>query len=924
MAFLSNLFSRSHTKSVKPFQPLVARINALEEGMKALSDEQLRAKTDEFRKELQEARDKRQEKAASTGDLAKVGSIAYDAETEKKVLDEILPEAFAVVREASRRTLGQRHFDVQLIGGMVLHSGAIAEMRTGEGKTLVATLPTYLNALTGRGVHVVTVNDYLSRRDAVWMGQIYAFLGLSVGVINSDQSFLYDPAHKIPETSVSSQDRGLSERSVAERVPQVAGKIAEVSGDPLDKERDATGGFKVVHEFLRPVTRHEAYAADITYGTNNEFGFDYLRDNLEYRSDRLRQREPHYAVVDEIDSILIDEARTPLIISAPTRDAESTYRQFASMVASFVQDTDYTVDEKRHAISLTSDGIAKAERMLGIDNIYTDKGIKHVHHLETAVKAKALYARDKEYVVKDNQIIIVDTFTGRLQPGRRWSDGLHQAIEAKEGVSIQQESRTYASITYQNFFRMYPRLSGMTGTAVTSSEEFFKVYGLEVAVVPTNRQPVRTDHNDHIFRTEVGKFRALARTVKELNDKGQPVLIGTVSIEKNELLSQFLTSEGISHQVLNAKNHEKEGEIIAQAGKKGAVTIATNMAGRGVDIKLGGNPSTQESYQEVKDLGGLYVIGTERHEARRIDNQLRGRSGRQGDPGETRFFVSLEDTLMRVFASDMLKSMMGKLGVAEDEPIQHKLISRSLESAQERIEGYNFDSRKHVLEFDDVINTQRRSVYERRRNILLGTTDDVERGLRGIIGLDESKSLESSVADGMFGTGSPAEAPQSGAKAGNSELGTILDKKLSEHGRDMFLNAVRVVLLQAIDMFWVEHLEVMDYTRSSVNLRAYGQRDPLVEYKKEGLRLFREMQAALADRVVKVLPHVVPVESGKAQATGEVQQAEFKEVHENASVIGAGDGSDKSNQSTKKEPEIGRNDVCPCGSGKKYKKCHGK
>ncbi len=842
MAFLSKLFNRSNTKNTKEFEPLVAQINAFEPTLKALSDADLRAKTDEFKGRIQDSRFKDQEEA----------------------LNSILPEAFAVVREASRRTLGQRHFDVQLLGGMALNSGAIAEMRTGEGKTLVATLPAYLNAITGKGVHVVTVNDYLSRRDAAWMGQIYSFLGLSVGILNNEASYLYDPTHKAKAEN-------------------------DISSDPVDKERDQLGAFKVVHEFLRPVSRREAYAADITYGTNNEFGFDYLRDNLEYSPDRLRQRDPHYAIVDEIDSILIDEARTPLIISAPTRDAESTYKQFAMLVRSFELDKDYTVDEKHKSISLTSDGITKAEKALGIDNIYTDKGIKSVHHLETAIKAQAIYHKDKEYVVKDNQIVIVDEFTGRMQPGRRWSDGLHQAIEAKEGVNIQQESRTYASITFQNFFRMYPKLSGMTGTAATSAEEFFKVYGLEVCVVPTNKQPVRIDSNDQIFQTELGKFKALSRKVKELHAKGQPVLIGTVSIEKNELLSEFLKAEGVPHQMLNAKNHEREGEIIAQAGKKGAVTIATNMAGRGVDIKLGGNPNTPALYEEIKSIGGLFVLGTERHEARRIDNQLRGRSGRQGDPGETQYFVSMEDTLMRVFASDMMKSMMGKLGVAEDEPIEHKLISKSLESAQEKIEGFNFDSRKHVLEFDDVINTQRKSVYARRRKLLLGTTDEVEAELMEIIGV------------------------------GDPDAAGILEKKMAEFGRDNFLNAVRIVLLQAVDMYWVEHLEVMDYTRSSVNLRAYGQRDPLVEYKKEGLRLFKEMNGAMQAQVIKVLPHIVPMVNG-VPADNETKN--LKEVKENAQIIGAQDGSNKSG-GIKKDAEVGRNDLCPCGSGKKYKKCHG-
>ncbi len=866
MSFLDIFKNNNHTRALRAFEPIVAKINAFETSIKALTDDELKAKTAEFKKRL---------------DIQNGENADTTATVNKKLL-EILPEAFAVVRETSRRTLGQRHFDVQLLGGMVLNSGSIAEMRTGEGKTLVATLPAYLNALTGRGVHVVTVNDYLSRRDAVWMGQIYSFLGLSVGVINHESSFVYD-------RTVSAEANAVT--------------------DTLDKKRDELGAFKVVHEFLRPVLRHEAYAADITYGTNNEFGFDYLRDNLEYAKDRLRQRAFSYAIVDEIDSILIDEARTPLIISAPTRDAEGTYRQFANMVKHFNLDEDYTVDEKHRSISLTPAGITKAEKELGIDNIYTDKGIKSVHHLETAIKAKALYHKDKEYVVKDNEVVIVDEFTGRLQPGRRWSDGLHQAVEAKEGATIQQESRTYASITFQNFFRMYPKLSGMTGTALTSSEEFYKVYGLDVTTVPTNIPVVRKDENDQIFRTELGKYKAISRKVKELHAKGQPVLIGTVSIEKNEVLSQFLKAEGVPHEVLNAKNHEREGEIIAQAGKRGAVTIATNMAGRGVDIKLGGNPNTPESSAEIKSLGGLFVLGTERHEARRIDNQLRGRSGRQGDPGQTQFFVSLEDSLMRVFASDSLKSMMGRLGMPEDEAIEHKFISKALESAQQKIEGFNFDSRKHVLEFDDIINHQRRTIYDRRKKLLLGSIDDVEKDLTETLeaGLDEEEK---------------------------GKIREIINKKISEFGRDHFFNAVRMILLQTIDMYWVEHLEVMDYTRSSVNLRAYGQRDPLVEYKKEGLRLFKEMQSVMTAQIVKILPHIVPVQNGQVVTGGNGGNGagggvggELKEVHENAQIIGAGDGGDGAGSgagSANKKDEVGRNDVCPCGSGKKFKKCHGK
>ena len=780
MAFWDRFLGDGNATALRAAEALVPRVNALEESFRALSDDALKAKTTEFRKRLGRGEE----------------------------LDDLAPEAFAATREASRRTLNQRHFDVQLIGGYILHQGNISEMRTGEGKTLVATLPASLNALTGKGVHVVTVNDYLSRRDAVWMGQIYHALGLTVGVINHESSFLYDPAHVQTE---------------------------EAQAD--DAERDKTGGFHVVHEYLRPCTRREAYAADITYGTNNEYGFDYLRDNLEYLPENLRQRLPrdggyHFAIVDEIDSILIDEARTPLIISAPVAHAESLYARFASIAATLHREEDFTVDEKHKQIALSDEGIAKAEKALGLDNIYTDAGIKYVHHLETAVRAKALFHRDKEYVVRDGQIIIVDEFTGRLQPGRRWSEGLHQAIEAKEGVAVQQESRTFASITFQNYFRLYGKLAGMTGTAQTSSEEFYKVYGLNTVIVPTNRPVVRKDLDDLIFQTEEGKFRAISREVKQLHERGQPVLIGTASVEKNELLSTYFKQEGVPHEVLNAKNHEREGEIIAQAGKKGMVTIATNMAGRGVDIKLGGNPGSDEVYGQVRELGGLHVIGTERHEARRIDNQLRGRAGRQGDPGTTQFYVSLEDTLMRVFASDTIKRLMGTFGIPEDEPIQNGMITRSLEKAQTRIEELNFDARKHVLAYDDVLNVQRKSVYERRRALLTGSTDAIDAVLEEI-----GEGEESFVA-------------------------LTEEKKRAVGGN--FYPTVRRMLLQGIDYLWVEHLEAMEYLRSSVNLRAYGQRDPLVEYKKEGLKLFREMEDTYRTHVegaLRALGQDVPQQS---------------------------------------------------------------
>ncbi len=821
MAFsFKGLFGSSgiSDSELKRIAPLVKTINGFEEVVQALSDEDLKAKTSEFKSRL--------EKGES--------------------LDSILPEAFAVVREASRRTLGQRHFDVQLIGGVVLHEGKISEMKTGEGKTLVATLPAYLNALEGKGVHVVTVNDYLSKRDAVWMGQIYSFLGLTVSVINHDSSFIYDPNQ---------------------------------ATDDEDTERDTEGSFHVVKDFLRPVTRREAYAADITYGTNNEFGFDYLRDNIEYTEDRLRQRGYHYAIVDEIDSILIDEARTPLIISSPTTESENLYATFADIATKLEKDTHFTVDEKFRSIALTDEGISRAEELLGVDNIYTDKGIKYVHHLETAVRAKALFERDTHYVVRDGEVMIVDEFTGRLQPGRRWSEGLHQAVEAKEHVPVQKESRTFASITFQNYFRMYKKLSGMTGTAETSAEEFYKVYGLGSVTIPTNRPMQRIDSNDLIFQTEIGKFKAIARRVKELNKKGQPVLIGTVSIEKNELLSQYLLREGVPHEVLNAKNHEREGEIVAQAGRKGGVTIATNLAGRGVDIKLGGNPGSTEEYEEIKSLGGLFVLGTERHEARRIDNQLRGRSGRQGDPGETQFFVSLEDNLMRIFASETIKKMMGKIGIPEDQPIENRLITNSLEKAQERIEGFHFDSRKGVLQFDDVMNFQRTIIYKKRRDILLDIDHAVDAYLKNL----NEKATE--------------------------EEKEHIAKKRAELGEQEFLSSARILILQTIDMFWVDHLEMMDYLRSSVNLRAYGQREPLVEYKKEGLHLFKEMEANIEDEILKLLPHIA------TRMNVEVEK-NLSEIREGAEEL-----TRESAPVGKSADEVGRNDQCPCGSGKKYKKC---
>lgn len=837
MSFLNKIFGDGSSRYIKEIMPLVEKINSFEPAISVLSEENLKNKTKEFKKRLKEG----------------------------ESLDDILPEAFACVREAAKRTLNERHFDVQLIGGIVMHRGGISEMRTGEGKTLVATLPAYLNALSGEGVHVVTVNDYLSRRDAVWMGQIYDVLGLKVAVIAHESSFVYD-RNASAEFQISNSKLKNEEKE-------------------KDKERDEKGSYHIVHEFLRPINRVEAYEADITYGTNSEFGFDYLRDNLEYDFEKVRQKKHNFAIVDEIDSILIDEARTPLIISAPASESDDFYKKFAIVAEKLNENSDYTVDEKMHAVLLTDEGITKTEKILGMQNLYADGGIKLVHHLETAVKAKALYINDKDYVVKEGEIVIVDPYTGRLQPGRRWSEGLHQAIEAKEGVKIQKESRTFASITYQNYFRMYKKLSGMTGTALTSSEEFYKVYGLETVAIPTNKPTQRIDKNDLIFQTEKGKLTAIARKVKELQKKGQPVLIGTISIEKNELLSEYLKTEGVSFEVLNAKNHEREGEIIAQAGRQGAVTVATNMAGRGVDIKLGGVPFDKEKNELVKNLGGLFVLGTERHDARRIDNQLRGRSGRQGDPGETQFFVSMEDQIMRVFAADTVKNMMGRLGIPEDEPIENKIITRSLESAQQKIEGFNFDARKHVLEYDDVLNFQRKTFYERRRNILVGEKKTILEYFEKII------------------------------QATPIEIKKAIEEKKRELGEDNFIKIFRELCLQTFDMFWVEHLEVMDYLRGSVNLRAYGQRDPLVEYKKEGLRLFREMEASIENSILETVSRI------DESATILSNQREIEK--EALKITGVTDNQNLS-QDSKSHKNIGRNDPCWCGSGKKFKKCHGK
>jgi preprotein translocase subunit SecA len=816
---LSRFFSKNQSASfLKEAAPIVVATNAFSKEFSELTDEELRTR-------FNEARDRAREAGATSEDD--------------------IPLVFALVREAARRTLHQFHFDVQLIGGLALLRGKIAEMRTGEGKTLVATLPATFHALSGNGIQIITVNDYLARRDGVWMGQVYDFLGLTVGIVTSAGAYRYDASH------VSQEE---------------------------DKELGTEGSFKVFYDYLRPATKKDAYAADITYVTNNELGFDYLRDNTAYDASQIVQRGFYYAIIDEVDSILIDEARMPLIISGPSGDSQMFYERFAEIVRTMVQEEDYTVDEKQKAIQLTEAGMHKAEVALGLENIYTEGGIKYAHHLETAVRAQALFHKDKEYVVRDGEIIIVDEFTGRMQPGRRWSEGLHQAIEAKEGVKIQEETRTYASVTFQNLFRMYDQLAGMTGTALSSEEEFYTVYKLDVVVVPTNKPSMRKDYDDLIFQTAAGKYRAVARAVKERYQKGQPVLVGTVSVEDNEIVSGYLTKEGVPHEVLNAKNHEREGEIIAEAGKEGRITVATNLAGRGVDIKLGGALASPDERAAVIEKGGLMVIGTERHDARRIDNQLRGRSGRQGDPGETKFYVSLEDKLMRVFASETLKKVMGRFGIPEDEPIESGMITKSLETAQERIEGFNFDSRKQVLAYDDVMNTQRLAIYARRRAALVGTNAEIESLFNELIEGDEN-----------------AQAAFNSKKV---ELG------------DAFTAHLRRLLLQVIDVFWLEHLETMDYLRRSVSLRAYGQRDPLIEYRREGLQRFRQLEADIRAKVIEALPNIQSADDARIRAAEEKIRA---------NLVAAGKEEGATAAPIKNANEHGRNDIVTIKKGDEMK-----
>ena len=878
--------------------------------------------------------------ASYQDDVASLKDADFPKETEKlkaeivsgkKTLDDVLPYAFALVREASGRVLGMRHFDEQLIAGVVLHEGNIAEQKTGEGKTLSATAPLYLNALTGRGVQLVTVNDYLARRDAGWMGEVFNFLGVTTSSIISDVSYLYDPEF-------------------------------------IDKN---SSDWRMVH--LKPVTRKEAYAADITYGINSEFGFDYLRDNMAKTSDQRVQREFHYAIIDEVDSVLIDEARTPHIISAPYEQDVSRYYEYAKLIER-LGEGDYTIDEKMRTAHITEAGIMKIEQFLGVENIY-EKDYETLFHMEAALKARTLFKKDKDYIVRGGEVIIVDEFTGRLLEGRRYSEGLHQAIEAKERVEIKKESRTLATVSLQNYFRMYEKLAGMTGTAQTESEEFNKIYKLEVIVVPTHRTIARTDHPDYIYKTENGKFKAVAETIAELHSKGRPVLVGTSSIDKNEELSKILKKKGIPHQLLNAKNHEREAHIIAQAGTRGAVTVATNMAGRGVDIVLGGEPPSrfsidpkkdkkaadaeynkdkdawQKRHDEMVDLGGLYVISTERHESRRIDNQLRGRAGRQGDPGDTRFFVSLEDDMMRIFGGDQVSKVMTFFKMDEDQPIEHSMVSRALEQAQQKVEGFNFDSRKHLVEFDDVLNKQREILYKLRTSMLMSDEKDGTK-IKGIVEEAFSEQLNQLLNTFMYAQETPdfeglakeldVVFPGSAADILKKLEGAVGDEEVREKinsyfakvyadrekeaGKELWHGAVRYIFLDTIDTYWTEHLTAIDDLRSGINLRGYAQLDPLTEYKNEAFSMFESLLSNINFEVVRRIGQMRLNQDTQKDIEAEEKQSQ-KMIYSAASKVDVFKKEEAPEEkpvapAQKSSNKLGRNDPCWCGSGKKYKKCH--
>ncbi len=836
---LKRVLGDPQAATVKRLRKRAKEIEALAGDYTKLSDTKLKAKTAEFKDRL--------------------------AKGEK--LDNLLPEAFAAIREASTRTLGQRHFEVQLIGGMVLHEGNVAEMKTGEGKTLVATLALYLNALEGEGAHLVTVNDYLAQRDAGWMGQIYHFLGLKTGVIIPDESYVYDP------------------------------------------EYDNKDHFDQRMRHLRPATRQEAYAADITYGTNNEFGFDYLRDNMVRETDQLRQRELHYAIVDEVDSILIDEARTPLIISAPATASGAAYQQFAKIVRNLKETEHYEKDEKRRSVILTDAGIELVEKILGIKNLYATENLRTIYHLEQALKAQTLFHRDKDYVVThEGEIVIVDDFTGRLLKGRRYNEGLHQAIEAKEGVEVQEESMTLATISFQNYFRLYNKLAGMTGTAMTESEEFHQIYKLDVVEVPSNKKIVRDDLPDRIYKTEKGKFRAIVSEVSELQKKGQPVLLGTVSVEKNEELSSMMRAAKISHEVLNAKNNEREAMIVAKAGEKGAVTLATNIAGRGTDIVLG---------EGVKEVGGLFVLGTERHESRRIDNQLRGRAGRQGDPGTTQFYVSTQDDLMRIYGGERIASIMDRLKVDDDTPIESKMITRSLEGAQKKVEGFNFDQRKNVVQYDDVMNRHRKAIYSMRREVL--RAEDISARIKKMISeevealtnhpestsemyesvLMESFPFDGKTLDKLFD--SPADKFQD--ELDKAALNLYKDQEKRFGDEDM-RKVERDIFLQVLDNLWMQHLENMDHLREGIHWISVGQRDPLVEYRRQGGRIFDEMQENLRHEIIRSIAHAEPVDMNLSQAVETELTRAARGSVDNASQITTAETFEASDFKSAKREEV--------------------
>jgi preprotein translocase subunit SecA len=903
----TKIFGSANERLLKKLWPIVARINALEPEVKALSDEQLRGRTVELRERLQQ-------RLEGSADLVPVARKLL----EQEALDELLPEAFACVREASIRTTGMRHFDVQLIGGMVLHRGMIAEMKTGEGKTLVATLPVYLNALLGKGAHVVTVNDYLAHRDAEWMGKIYRFLGLEVGCIQND---------------------------------------------------------------MNDFERQEAYKADITYGTNNEFGFDYLRDNMKFDVATCVQRGHYFGIVDEVDSILIDEARTPLIISGASDDSTTKYYEADAVIPKLTRDTDYQVDEKQHTATLTEAGIEKAERILGYGNLYDPSNMEILHCLHQALVAHTLYHRDKQYIVRDGEVVIVDEFTGRIMQGRRWSDGLHQAVEAKEGVKIERETQTLATITLQNYFRMYQKLAGMTGTAETESVEFAKIYNLDVTSIPTHRPMVRTDNPDVIYRTLDEKWDAVAEEIRGLSEKGQPVLVGTVSVENSELIAHRLKQMGVKHNVLNAKpeNAGREAEIVAQAGRRSAVTIATNMAGRGTDILLGGNPEflgrellkkreidpdeadseqieaailevkpdTEAEHDEVVRLGGLHILGTERHESRRIDNQLRGRSGRQGDPGSSRFYLSLEDDLMRIFAGDRVKAIMARLGMEQGVAIESKMVSRRIESAQKNVEGHNFTIRKHLIEYDDVMNKQRETIYSLRRQLLeqpdhREELDTIAEDLLDL-SLDQFLSLQTSPSEWdlrgfkvqmlhQFGFDMDAEGIDL-ERLERPQIREVILERLKQKyaekeslvGAEAMRYYERIIWLNIVDAQWKDHLLALDHLKEGIGLRGYGQKDPLVEYKKESFSLFEAMLDRIDSETVRALYllQVTVEEPPQQRMQRRPRRGGMTFTKANATAAAAGEEDGKPRTVVSDAPKIGRNEPCPCGSGKKYKKCHG-